>query len=222
MPRSLQLAFVAALLVAPDATANSDASHLQILDTRIADAKHAATAAGKAAETICGNAGFAMGQRDQGLPNNASKQFKQCTDAMQASNDASGLVGYLYEQRSHLTGQPLPSEYACSGKPSLGAPHPDTDGHYTVCPKDPDDHSYKFWIITQVRMQAGSAKETWSDGGLISLRRYGSEAECRMGIAEYEDYPSKVPYTLRDNVILGDVCVEILIPDVRELLNGNR
>jgi hypothetical protein len=193
---------------------------VQILDAQIADAKHAATAAGKAAETICGNAGFAMGQRDQGLPNNASKQFKRCTDAMQASNDASGLVGYLYEQRSHLTGQPLPSEYACSGKPSLGAPHPDTDGHYTVCPKDPDDHSYKFWIITQVRMQAGSAKETWSDGGFISLRRYGSEAECRTGIAEYEDYPSKVPYNLKDGVMLGDVCVEVFIPDLRDLPQG--
>ncbi len=220
MPRRLQLAAVAALVVASHAIAGTDASHVQILDAQIADAKHAATAAGKAAETICGNAGFAMGQRDQGLPNNASKQFKQCTDAMQASNDASGLVGYLYEQRSHLTGQPLPSEYACSGKPSLGAPHPDTDGHYTVCPKDPDDHSYKFWIITQVRMQAGSAKETWSDGGFISLRRYGSEAECRTGIAEYEDYPSKVPYNLKDGVMLGDVCVEVFIPDLRDLPQG--
>ncbi len=220
MPRRLQLAAVAALLiVASHAIAGTDASRVQILDAQIADAKHAATAAGKAAETICGNAGFAMGQRDQGLPNNASKQ---CTDAMQASNDASGLVGYLYEQRSHLTGQPLPSEYACSGKPSLGAPHPDTNGHYTVCPKDPDDHSYKFWIITQVRMQAGSAKETWSDGGFISLRRYGSEAECRTGIAEYEDYPSKVPYNLKDGVMLGDVCVEVFIPDLRDLPQGGR
>ena len=160
-----------------------------------------------------------MGQRDQGLPNNASKQFKQCTDAMEASNDAIGLVGYLYEQRSRLTGQPLPSEYACKGKPSLGAPHPDTNGHYIECPKDPDDHSYKFWIITQVRMQAGSAKETWSDGG---LRRYGSEAECRAGIARYEDYSSKVPYILKDGVMLGDVCVGVFIPDLRDLSQGAR
>ena len=157
-------------MVVPHANASTDASRVQIIDAQIADAKHAATAAGKAAETICYNAGYAMGQRDQGLPDNAGEQFKKCTDAMQASNDASGFVGYLYEQRSHLTGQPMPSEYACNGKPSLGAPHPDAKGNYTVCPKDPDDHSYKFWIITQVRIQAGSAKETWSDGGLISMR----------------------------------------------------
>jgi hypothetical protein len=136
-----------------------------------------------------------MSQRDQGLPQEqrASEQFKKCMDAMQAGNDAIGFVGYLYEQRSHLTGQPMPSEYACSGNPSLGGPHPDAEGHYTICPKNPDDHSYKFWIITQVRMQVGSAKETWSDGGLISMRHYSSESECRMGIAKYEDYPSKVP-----------------------------
>ena len=95
-------------------------------------------------------------------------------------------------------------------------------GHYTVCPKDPDDHSYKFWIITQVRMQAGSAKETWSDGGLISMRRYSSEAACRTGIGNYEDYPSKVPYNLKDGVMVGDVCVEVFIPDMRELLQGAR
>lgn len=165
MPRSLQLAAIVVLIVAPHVNATADANRVQILDTRIADAKHAATTAGKAAEAICGNAGYAMAQRGAELPNNAGEQFKQCTDAMQASNDASGLVGYLYEQRSHLTGEPMPGEYACSGKPSLGAPHPDANGHYTLCPKDPDDHSYKFWIITQVRMQAGSAKETWSDGG---------------------------------------------------------
>jgi hypothetical protein len=158
------------------------------LDAQIADAKHAATAASKAAETICYNAGYAMSQRDQGLPNNAGEQSKKCTDAMQASNDASGFVGYLYERRSHLTGQPMPSEYACSGKSSLGAPHPDDKGHYTICPKDPDDHSYKFWIITQARMQVGSTKETWSDGGLISMRHYSSESECRMGIAKYASW----------------------------------
>ena len=71
-------------------------------------------------------------------------------------------------------------------------------------------------------MQAGSAKETWSDGGFISLRRYSSEAECRMGIAKYEDYPSKVPYNLRDGVIVGDVCVKVFIPDVHELQEGAR
>jgi hypothetical protein len=211
------VAAMAALSFAPDANAATDASSVQVLDARIADAKHAATAAREAADTICGNAGYAMGQRDQGLPNNAGKQFKQCMDAWQASNDAIGFVGYLYEQRSHLTGHPMPSEYACSGKASLGAPHPDAKGHYTVCPKDPDDHSYKFWIITQVRMQVGSAKETWSDAGIISMRRYSSESECRTGVAKYEDYPSKVPYTLKDGVMVGDVCVEVIIPDVREL-----
>lgn len=81
--------------------------------TRIADAKHAATTARKAVEVICGNAGYAMAQRDLRLPNKASEQFKQCTDAMQASNDASGL-------RSRLTGELMPSEYACSGKPGSG------------------------------------------------------------------------------------------------------
>jgi hypothetical protein len=217
------VAAMAALIVASHGNAQTtDASRVQILDARIADAKDAATAAGKARGTICYNAGYSMSQRDQGLPSNASEQFKQCMDAGQASNDAIGFVGYLYEQRSHLTGQPMPSEYACSGKPNLGAPHPDAEGHYTVCPKDPDDHSYKFWIITQVRMQAGNAKETWSDGGLISMRHYSSESECRMGIAKYEDYPSKVPYNLKDGVMVGDVCVEVLIPDVRELQQGAR
>ena len=66
-------------------------------------------------------------------------------------------------------------------------------------------------------MQVGSAKETWSDGGFISLRRYNSEAECRAGIAKYEDYPSKVPYTIADGVTVGDVCVGVLIDDVRKL-----
>jgi hypothetical protein len=160
------VAAMAALVVASHANAQTtDASRVQILDARIADAKHAATAASEAASAICDNAGYAMGQRSQGLPNNAAEQFTKCTDAIQAQSDAIGFVGYLYEQRSHLIGQPMPNEYACNGKPSLGAPHPDAKGHYTVCPKDPDDHSYKFWIITQVRMQAGSAKETWSDGG---------------------------------------------------------
>lgn len=64
-------------------------------------------------------------------------------------------------------------------------------------------------------MQAGSAKETRSDGGLISMRRYSSESEYRTDIAKYEDYPSKVPYNLKDGVTVGDVCVEVLIPDVR-------
>jgi len=207
---------MAALIVAPHANA-TDASRVQKLDVQIADAKQAATAAQKAAETICYNAGKARGQRDQGLPNNASEQFKNCVDATQATNDASGFVGFLYEQRSQLTGEPMPGEYACGGKPSLGSPHPDANGHYTVCPKNPDDHSYTFWIITQVHMQVGSAQETWSDGGLISIRRYGSESECRMGIAKYEDYPSKVPYNVRDGVLVGDVCVQVIIPDVREL-----
>jgi hypothetical protein len=211
------VAAMAALVVAPQANAATDESRLQKLDAQIAEAKLARDAAQKAAGTICYNAGYEMGQRNLGLPNNASEQFKKCTDAQQASNDAIGFIGYLYEQRSHLTGQPMPREYACGGKPELGGPHPDANGHYTVCPKDLDDHSYKFWIITQVRMQAGSAKETWSDGGLISLRRYSSESDCRMGIAKYEDYPSKVPYNLEDGVIVGDVCVEVFIPDVREL-----
>jgi hypothetical protein len=172
------IGIITSLVVLPPITGQyaaaqtADASRVQILDAQIVDAKHAAAVASKASETICYNAGYAMSQRAQGPPNNASEEFKKCTDAMQASNDASGFVGYLYEQRSLLTGQPIPSEYACNGKPSLGAPHPDAKGHYTVCQKDPDDHSYKFWIITQVHMQVGSAKETWSDGGLISMRRY--------------------------------------------------
>ena len=213
---------MAALILATQVNAAADPSSVQTLDARITDAKQAAAAAGKAAQTICGNAGYAIGQRDQGLPNNAHTQFKQCMEASRAINDASGFVGHLYELRSHLTGQPIPGEYACSGKPSLGVPHPDAMGHYTVCPKDPDDHSYKFWIITQVRMQVSNAKETWSDGGFISMRRYSSEADCRAGIAKYEDYPSKVPYTLKDGVIVGDVCVEVLISDVRELRELSR
>ena len=209
------VAAMAALIVAPHANA-TDASRVQKLEAQIADAKRAETAAKEAAETICYNAGQAMGQRDQGLPNNAS-ELKKCTGATRANNDAIGLIGYLYEQRSQLIGEPMPREWACSGKPELGAPHPDAKGHYTVCPKNPDDHSYTFWIITQVRMQAGSAKETWSDGGFISVRRYSSESECRMGIAKYEDYPSKVPYNLKDGVMVGDVCVQVVILDVREL-----
>jgi hypothetical protein len=211
------VAIVGTLVLASCANAATEASSVQVLDARIADAMQAATAASKAAKTMCFNAGYAIGQRDQGLPNNADRQFKDCSEATQASSDASGFVGYLYEQRSHLTGQPVPAGCACMGKPSLGVPHQDAKGHYTVCPKDPDDHSHKFWIITQVRMQVGSAKETWSDGGLISIRHYGSESECRAGIAKYEDYPSKVPYTIKDGVVVGDVCVEVLIPDVREL-----
>lgn len=135
------VAAMAALIFAPHTNAATVASSVQTLDAQIADAKHAATVARKAADTICGTAGYAMGQRDHGLPNNAGKQFKQCSDASQASNDAIGFLGYLYEQRAHLTGQPMPNEYACSGKARLGAPHPDAKGHYTVCPKDPDDHS---------------------------------------------------------------------------------
>jgi hypothetical protein len=185
---------------------------VQVLDAQIAEAKRAHAAAKQAAETICYDAGYAMTQ-----PGQSAGQLGKCADAARASMDASGLIGYLYEQRSHLTGQPMPSEYACNGNPSLGAPHPDEKGHYTVCPKDPDDHSYQFWIITQVRMRAGSAKETRSDGGFISLRRYSSESECRVGMAKYEDYPSKVPYNLENGVMVGDVCVQVIIPDVREL-----
>jgi len=210
------VASMAALIVAPHANA-TDASRLQALDAKIADAQLAREASQKGSETICSNAGKEVARRDQGLPNNAGEQFKKCMDAMQANNDAIGLIGYLYEQRSQLIGEPMPREWACSGKPELGAPHPDAKGHYTVCPKNPDDHSYTFWIITQVRMQAGSAKETWSDGGFISVRRYSSESECRMGIAKYEDYPSKVPYNLKDGVMVGDVCVQVVILDVREL-----
>jgi hypothetical protein len=204
-------------MIAGFVTATADTSSIEVLDARIADAKNAAAAARKAADTICHNAGYAMAQRKVGSPSNASEQLKECTDATQASMDAIGFIGFLYEQRSHLTGEPLSPGYACSGKPSLGVPHPDAKGHYSVCPKDPDDHSYKFWIIASVRMQVGSAKETWSAGGIISMRRYNNEAECKEGIAKYEEYPSKVPYTLMTGVTLGDVCVEVFIPDVREL-----
>jgi hypothetical protein len=204
------VAAMAALILPPHAKAANDTNRVQKLDAQIEDAKRAAKDAQKAAETICYNAGNAIAQGDQ------QGQMKKCTDASLASSDASGFVGFLHEQRSHLTGQPMPREYACHSNPSFGAPHPDAEGHYTVCPRDPDDHSLKFWIITQVHIQAGSAKETWSDGGLISLRRYSSEAECRAGIAKYEDYPSKVPYNLRDGVMVGDVCVQVFIPDVRE------
>ena len=121
--------FAITIIVAPHANATTDASRVRMLDAQIADAKQAATAAQKAAETICYNAGQAMGQRDQGLPNNASEQFKKCTDTMQANNDAIGLVGYLYEQRSQLTGEPMPREWACGGNPTLGAPHLDAKGH---------------------------------------------------------------------------------------------
>ncbi len=208
---------LASLMLAPLVNAAVDVGAVGTLDARIADAKSAATAVRKAADTICQNAGYASGQREQGLPSNASEQLKQCSDAMQASGDAIGFIGLLYEQRAHLTGQTMPGEYACNGKSSLGAPHPDAKGHYTVCPPDPDDHSYKFWIITQVRMQVGSARETWSDGGLISMGHYRSESECRSAVAKYEDYPSKVPYALKNGVTVGDVCVEVFIPDVREL-----
>ncbi|MGJ5043124.1 hypothetical protein [Bradyrhizobium sp. HKCCYLRH1062] len=208
------IAAMAAFSIAHRANA---ADTVQTLDAKIADAQRAAAEAKKAADSICFDAGKEMGQRDLGQPNDASAKFKKCTDAMQTSSDAIGLIGFLQEQRSHLTGEPPATRYACSGEPSLGAPHPDANGHYTVCPKGPDDHSYKFWIITQVRMQAGNAKETWSDGGIISLRRYSSEAECRAGIARYEDYPSKVPYNLKDSVLVGDVCVQVFIADVREL-----
>jgi hypothetical protein len=211
MKLTRSLAAMAALIVAPHANAATDTNRVQRLDAQIEDAKRAAAASQKAAETICRNAGIEIGQ------GNPQGQFKKCTDAMRANSDATGLVGLLYEQRSQLTGQPMPTEYACSSKPNLGAPHPDAEGHYTVCPKNPDDHSYTFWIITQVHIQAGSAKETWSDGGGISIRRYSSEAECRMGIAKYEDYPSKVPYNQKEGVMVGDVCVQVIIPDVREL-----
>lgn len=211
------VAVVAALLLAAQAHAAAKATSLQGLATRIADAKQAMIAAGKAAKAICDDAGYAMAQRNLGVPNRAHKEFNQCMNAMQASNDSIGLVGYLYEQRSHLTGQPMPAKWACHGKASLGAPHPDAKGHYTVCPKDPDDHSYTFWMITQAYMHVGSASDTGSDGGFISIRRYKSEAECRAGIAKYEYLPSKVPYILKDGDVIGDVCVEVIIPDIRKL-----
>jgi hypothetical protein len=213
----LIVAAMSALILAAHANAATGASQLQVLDVRIADAKQAATAANKAAHVICGDAGFAMDQHTLGTPNSSHKQFRQCIDAMEAANDAIGRIGYLYEERSRLTGKPMPAEYACDGKPSLGAPHPDVKGHYAVCPKDPDDHSYTFWIITQVRMQVGSAQETWSDSGFISLGRYSSEPACRAAIAKYEDYPSKIPYALQNGAVVGDVCVEVVIPDVRKL-----
>ena len=105
-------AAMTALILVPYANAATDVSRLQILDAQITDAKHSATVAQKAAETICYNAGYELNQRAQELPNNASEKYKKCTDATQGSNDASGFVGYLYEQRSHLTGQAMPSEYA--------------------------------------------------------------------------------------------------------------
>jgi hypothetical protein len=43
-----------------------------------------------------------------------------------------------------------------------------------------------------------------------------------MGIAKYEDYPSKVPYNLKDDVMVGDVCVGVWILDMRELQQGAR
>jgi hypothetical protein len=131
------VAAMAALIVAPCANAATDESRVQALDAQIAEARQAATAAQKAAETICHDAGHEMGQRAQGLPNNAGEQFSKCMNAMQSSNDAIGLVGFLHEQRSRLTGQPMSGEYACGGKPSLGAPHPNAEGHYRVCPTDP-------------------------------------------------------------------------------------
>ena len=146
-------AMAAIMIVAAHAKAAPGTSSLEIMDVRIADAKAAETSARKAQKTICYNAGFATGQRDRGLPNNASEHLRQCDEASRASNDAGGLVGDLYEQRSHLTGQPMPREYACRGKPSLGAPQKDRMGNYIVCPKNPDDHSYKFSIITQARMK---------------------------------------------------------------------
>jgi hypothetical protein len=211
------VAAVTALLLSAQVFAATEAAKLQVLDTRIADAKQAAIAARKAADYICSDAGYEVGQRSQGLPNRAHKEFNQCMGAAQASNDAIGLVGYLYEQRSHLTGRPMPSEYACNGNAQLGAPHPDAKGHYTVCPKDPSDHSYTFWMITQVYMHAGSASHTGSDGGFISIRRYKSEAACRAGIAKYEYLPSKIPYVLNDGEVIGDVCVEVIIPNTRKL-----
>ncbi len=47
--------------------------------------------------------------------------------------------------------------------------------------------------------------------------RYSSEAEYRVRIATYEDYPSNVQYKLKDGVTVGDVGVAVLIPDLREL-----
>jgi hypothetical protein len=58
--------------------------------------------------------------------------------------------------------------------------------------------------------------------GSLDWHALEAESECRMGIAKYEDYPSKVPYNLKDGVMVGDVCVAVFIPDVRELPQGTR
>ena len=50
--------FAITIIVAPHANATTDASRVRMLDAQIADAKQAATAAQKAAETICYNAGY--------------------------------------------------------------------------------------------------------------------------------------------------------------------
>jgi len=128
LTRSVGAAAMAALVIlATHANAAAaDASKLQELDARIAAANQMATAAQKKATTICDNAGYASGVD----ADNANALLNRCFDAMRASTDAIGLVGYLHEQRSHLTGQPLASEYACLLKPGV-APHPDAKGHYT-------------------------------------------------------------------------------------------
>jgi len=146
----MRLTLVAALFLSPQALRrcpNGQPSSIGHADRR----RQADGNSGqKGADFICSDAGYEVEQRSPGLRNRADKEFDQCIDAAQASNDAVGLVGYLYEQRSRLTGQPTPSEHACDGNARLGAPHLDAKGHYTVCPQDPDDHSYTLWMITQV------------------------------------------------------------------------
>jgi hypothetical protein len=124
-----------AAMVALSVTHHANAAEtVQTLDAKIADAKRTAAEAKKTDDTICFDAGKEMGQRELGQPNDASEKFKKCTSAMQTSSDANGLIGVLYEQRSHLTGEPLAPEYACIGKPSLGAPHPGSRSPSSVRP----------------------------------------------------------------------------------------
>ena len=102
-------AMTALILAAAHAKGATAVNSVEVLDARIADAKVSAKAAQKAADTICRNMGYAIGQRELGLSSNAHETIGQCTDATRASSDAIGFVGLLYEQRSQLTGQPMPS-----------------------------------------------------------------------------------------------------------------
>ena len=72
---TLTRAPMAALLIlaAAHAKAATVVDSVEVVEARIADAKQAATAARKAADTICGNTGYAMGQRELGLRNNAER-----------------------------------------------------------------------------------------------------------------------------------------------------